>query len=218
MPDLTVTVLTGGAPAKRQVTAWTAAWELFRDQPDVVAARVDGELRDLSYALGDDGAVVEPVAIDSADGRDILRHSTAHVLAQAVQDLFPDARLGIGPPIEDGFYYDFDVAEPFGPEDVTRLETRMRQIVKANQRFSRRVVTDDEAHTLLAGRPLRPASVVEVSTDDPDPRVSLPSIRLRVISCSDLGLMPWVGATAEDSDADQLRRPPPAPLLHDPLG
>jgi len=155
VPDLTVTVLTGGAPAERQVTVGTAALELFRDQPDVVAARVDGELRDLSYALGDDGAVVEPVAIDSADGRDILRHSTAHVLAQAVQDLFPDARLGIGPPIEDGFYYDFDVAEPFGPEDVTRLETRMRQIVKANQRFSRRVVTDDEARTELAGEPYK---------------------------------------------------------------
>ncbi len=88
----------------------------------MIAARVDGELRDLSHELAD-GDRVEPVRIDSADGRDILRHSTAHVLAQAVQELFPEAQLGIGPPITDGFYYDFDVPEPFKPDDVERIET-----------------------------------------------------------------------------------------------
>ena len=120
----------------------------------MIAARVDGELRDLSRELAD-GDRVEPVPIDSADGRDILRHSTAHVLAQAVQDLFPEARLGIGPPIADGFYYDFDVAEPFKPDDVERIESRMRKIVKEGQRFDRRVVTDAEARDELAAEPYK---------------------------------------------------------------
>ena len=86
----------------------------------VIAARVNGELRDLAAPLAD-GDAVEPVEIASEDGRSILRHSTAHVLAQAVQDLFPQAKLGIGPPIENGFYYDFDVPQPFGPADLDRL-------------------------------------------------------------------------------------------------
>ena len=85
-----------------------------------------------------DGDEVEGVAIDSADGRDILRHSTAHVMAQAVQQLLPDARLGIGPPVENGFYYDFDVETPFVPEDLVKIESAMRKIIKENQRFERR--------------------------------------------------------------------------------
>ncbi|MDQ3416189.1 MAG: threonine--tRNA ligase, partial [Actinomycetota bacterium] len=112
MPDLTVTVLIAGEPAERTVATGTKAWELFSDDRDVVAAQVDGELRDLAHELVG-GTTVAPVSISSADGRDILRHSTAHVLAQAVQDLFPDAKLGIGPPVQDGFYYDFDLADPF---------------------------------------------------------------------------------------------------------
>ena len=95
------------------------------------------------------------MAIDSRDGRDILRHSTAHVMAQAVQDLFPDAKLGIGPPIENGFYYDFDVETPFVPEDLDKIETRMRKIIKEGQRFSRRVTTDADALDELAGRALQ---------------------------------------------------------------
>ncbi|MFL6061845.1 MAG: threonine--tRNA ligase, partial [Marmoricola sp.] len=132
----------------------TKAWELFKDEPSVIAARVDGVLRDLSYEVAD-GEDVEGVLIDSADGRDILRHSTAHVLAQAVQDLFPDAKLGIGPPIENGFYYDFDVETPFVPEDLEKLETRMRKIIKDNQRFSRRVTTDEDALVELADEPYK---------------------------------------------------------------
>ena len=120
----------------------------------MVAARVGGALRDLAHELAD-GDEVEPVAIDSADGRDILRHSTAHVLAQAVQDLFPDARLGIGPPIENGFYYDFDVETPFVPEDLEKIETRMRKIIKENQRFERRPVSDDDAHRRADRRALQ---------------------------------------------------------------
>jgi threonyl-tRNA synthetase len=120
----------------------------------VIAARVNGELRDLACALAD-GDVVEPVAIGSDDGRYILRHSTAHVMAQAVQDLFPQAKLGIGPPVENGFYYDFDVDRPFTPEDLKAIEGRMRQIVKQGQRFSRRVVTDEQAAAELAAEPYK---------------------------------------------------------------
>jgi threonyl-tRNA synthetase len=119
-----------------------------------IAARVNGELRDLAWRLAD-GDLVEPVTISSRDGLNILRHSTAHVLAQAVQDLFPQARLGIGPPIENGFYYDFDVPAAFTPEDLKSIEQKMRQIVKDGQRFSRRVVTDDEARAELAGEPYK---------------------------------------------------------------
>jgi len=136
------------------VTTGTKAWELFAEDTDVIAARVDDVLKDLSYELAD-GDVVESVEIHSADGHDILRHSTAHVMAQAVQDLFPDAKLGIGPPIENGFYYDFDVETPFVPEDLDKIETRMRKIIKEGQRFSRRVTTDADALAELAGEPYK---------------------------------------------------------------
>jgi len=152
--DLTVTLLSAGEPAQQKVTAGSKAWELFADDRDVVAARVGGELRDLSYDLAD-GDEVEPVPIGSDDGRDILRHSTAHVMAQAVQDLFPDAKLGIGPPVQDGFYYDFDVDRPFHPEDLDAISTRMRKIIKAGQRFSRRAVSDADARDELRAEPYK---------------------------------------------------------------
>jgi len=152
--DLRVIVVSSGAAAERTVTTGTKAWELFADDDSVIAARVDGDLRDLAYELAD-GDRVEPVANDSDDGRAILRHSTAHVMAQAVQELFAEAKLGIGPPVTDGFYYDFDVAEPFHPDDVERIETRMRKIIKEGQRFSRRVVTEDEARAELADEPYK---------------------------------------------------------------
>ncbi|HWJ11352.1 MAG TPA: threonine--tRNA ligase [Nocardioides sp.] len=136
------------------VTTGTKAWELFRDDADVIAARVGGQLKDLSYELGD-GDEVEGVPLGSPDGLDILRHSTAHVLAQAVQQLFPEARLGIGPPIQDGFYYDFDVPVPFVPEDLVKLEAAMRKIIKENQRFDRRVTTDEDALVELADEPYK---------------------------------------------------------------
>ncbi|MBT8225874.1 MAG: threonine--tRNA ligase [Dactylosporangium sp.] len=103
----------------------------------VVVRDPDGQLRDLDWAPEVD-VEVEPVALSSRDGLTVLRHSAAHVLAQAVQDVFPEAKLGIGPPIEHGFYYDFAVAKPFQPEDLTRLERRMQEIIKAGQRFRRR--------------------------------------------------------------------------------
>ncbi|MEN3361923.1 MAG: threonyl-tRNA synthetase [Mycobacteriales bacterium] len=108
------------------------------------------ELRDLVWAP-DVAAEVEPVPLDSPAGRDVLRHSTAHVLAQAVQGLFPGTLLGIGPPIEDGFYYDFLPERPFQQDDLAAIERRMREIVSADQRFVRRPVTDDEARAELAG-------------------------------------------------------------------
>jgi threonyl-tRNA synthetase len=154
MPDLTVTVVDPvGARADRAVADGTTAAELFTDR-SVVVARVAGRLTDLTHVLAD-GDVVEAVRIDSEDGRAVLRHSTAHVLAQAVQSLFPTARLGIGPPITDGFYYDFDVERPFTPEDLAALEKRMQEIVKAGQRFSRRVVTEVQARTELAAEPYK---------------------------------------------------------------
>ncbi|MET9021680.1 threonine--tRNA ligase [Actinopolymorpha sp. NPDC004070] len=157
MSEITVTVVRSGERAEAEVTTGTTAGEALGVEPGdrtVVAARVGGELRDLAWPLSA-GDEVEPVAIDSADGRAILRHSTAHVLAQAVQELYPEAKLGIGPPVENGFYYDFDVAEPFHPDDFKRLEKRMQEIVKEGQSFSRRVVGDDDARTELADEPYK---------------------------------------------------------------
>ena len=139
---------------ERTTTTGTKAWELFSESPDVIAVRVDGALKDLSYVLAD-GDEVEAVEMSSSDGRDILRHSTAHVLAQAVQQLYPAAKLGIGPPITDGFYYDFDVETPFVPEDLVKIESAMRKIIKENQRFERRVTTDADALVELADEPYK---------------------------------------------------------------
>ena len=113
-------------------------FELFTDR-SVVAMRVNGELKDLATTVTE-ADVVEPVTIDSPDGLAILRHSTAHVLAQAVQSVNPEAKLGIGPPVTDGFYYDFDVATPFQPEDLKAIEKEMDRIIRSGQRFQRRVV------------------------------------------------------------------------------
>ncbi|MFI6299902.1 threonine--tRNA ligase [Nonomuraea sp. NPDC050790] len=143
------------AGAERVVAAGTTYGEaLEADGRTVVAARVNGELRDLAahVAAGD---LVEPVEIGSPDGRAIVRHSTAHVMAQAVQELFPEARLGIGPPVENGFYYDFDVPQAFQPDDLKRVEKRMREIVKQGQLFSRRVVSDEDARAELAAEPYK---------------------------------------------------------------
>jgi threonyl-tRNA synthetase len=120
----------------------------------VIAARINGALRDLDRELAD-GDIVEGVALGSPDGLAILRHSTAHVLAQAVQGLFPQARLGIGPPVENGFYYDFGVPDPFSPEDLKGIERQMRQIIRQGQRFRRRVVTGPQAREELAAEPFK---------------------------------------------------------------
>jgi threonyl-tRNA synthetase len=147
-------ILAGSEHVVEAGTTAGAALLAVGSGPDVIAARVNGELRDLDSPVAD-GDVVEPVGIASDDGRYILRHSAAHVMAQAVQELFPQAKLGIGPPVENGFYYDFDVDRPFTPEDLKAIEGRMRQIVKQGQQFSRRVVTDEQAQAELAAEPYK---------------------------------------------------------------
>jgi threonyl-tRNA synthetase len=136
------------------VTTGTTAAELFAGRRSIIAARVAGELKDLTYEVKD-GETVEGVEISSEDGLNILRHSTAHVMAQAVQELFPEAKLGIGPPVKDGFYYDFDVEKPFTPEDLKAVEKKMQEIQKRGQKFARRVVTDEAAREELADEPYK---------------------------------------------------------------
>lgn len=134
----------------------------------VVVRDADGALKDLSWIPTED-VEVEPVAADTEDGRSVIRHSAAHVLAQAVQQEFPDAKLGIGPPIKDGFYYDFRVDRPFTPEDLAKLESRMKKIIKGAQRFSRRVVEIDEARVELAKEPFKLELISDKSgIDDPE--------------------------------------------------
>ncbi|MBC3992785.1 threonine--tRNA ligase [Streptomyces buecherae] len=154
MSDVRVIIQRDSEREERVVTTGTTAAALFEGERSVVAARVAGELKDLAYEVAD-GDAVEPVDITSEDGLNILRHSTAHVMAQAVQELFPEAKLGIGPPIRDGFYYDFDVETPFHPDDLKRIEKKMQEIQKRGQRFSRRAVSDEAAREELADEPYK---------------------------------------------------------------
>ena len=154
MPDVTISVVRAEGSHAVTLPAESTAADAVADGRQVVVARINGELRDLATVL-QDGDTVEAVTVDSAEGLAVLRHSTAHVLAQAVQDTFPDAKLGIGPPVRDGFYYDFSVETPFTPEDLKTLEKRMQQIVKSGQQFRRRVVTESEARHELAGEPFK---------------------------------------------------------------
>ncbi|MBQ0992630.1 threonine--tRNA ligase [Micromonospora sp. H61] len=133
----------------------------------VVVRDPEGQLRDLDWAPAEE-TVVEPVTLESPDGLNVLRHSTAHVLAQAVQDIFPEAKLGIGPPIENGFYYDFDVEKPFQPDDLSKLEKRMQEIIKSGQRFRRRRFGSlDEARSELADEPFK-LELIEVKGEGLD--------------------------------------------------
>ncbi len=135
------------------MSAQKTGFELFTDR-NVVAMRVNGELHDLASAIVESD-VVEPVLLDSPDGLAILRHSAAHVTAQAVQQINPTAKLGIGPPITDGFYYDFDVDVPFTPDDVKAIDKAMERIIRSGQRYERRVVSEDEARAELADEPYK---------------------------------------------------------------
>jgi threonyl-tRNA synthetase len=132
----------------------TTAFDKVGGDRSVVVARINGELKDLATPVTDDD-VVEPVSVHTAEGLAVLRHSAAHVLAQAVQQAFPEAKLGIGPPIKDGFYYDFGVERPFTPDDLADLEKRMVAIIKSGQRFQRRVVAEDDAVRELASEPFK---------------------------------------------------------------
>jgi threonyl-tRNA synthetase len=146
-----VQIFVDGAP--KEVSEGSDGFGLFEDK-SVIALRVNSELRDLSHKLSA-GDQVSGVHISSEDGLAILRHSTAHVMAQAVQEIFDPAKLGIGPPIKDGFYFDFDVEESFKPEDLKRIEKRMKELVGKSQRFVRREVSDEEARELMKDEPYK---------------------------------------------------------------
>jgi len=140
--------------AAQKVEADQRPTHIFADNREVVVCRVNGALRDLWTELAE-GDVVESVLISSPDGLAVLRHSTAHVMAQAVQEVYANTRLGIGPPIKDGFYYDFDPVNTFNPDDLVKIESAMRKIVKEGQRFRRRVTTEAEALKELADEPYK---------------------------------------------------------------
>jgi threonyl-tRNA synthetase len=153
-----------------QAAETTTGFELFSDR-SVVAMRVAGELRDLAASVLA-GEIAEPVLISSPDGLNILRHSAAHVAAQALQSINPQAKLGIGPPITDGFYYDFDVQTPLTPDDLKAIDKAMERIIKSGQRFARRVVTEDEARAELANE-LIGLKGGSTSSEDTDSAVEL---------------------------------------------
>ncbi|WP_062386989.1 threonine--tRNA ligase [Demequina iriomotensis] len=159
MPSVNATI----DGVERELEAGTTGTDLFADRKDVVVMRVDGALWDLAREVPS-GATVEAVPVSDPDGLMVLRHSTAHVLAQAVQQVNPDAKLGVGPPIENGFYYDFDVETPFTPEDLKALEKQMQRIVKEGQLFVRREVTREEALAELSHEPYK----CELLTHDTD--------------------------------------------------
>ena len=140
--------------AVRSVEADQKPTQIFADNKEIVVCKVNGQLKDLWTDLND-GDVVEGVSISSPEGLAVLRHSTAHVMAQAVQQTFAQTRLGIGPPITDGFYYDFDPQQPFTPEDLEKIESAMRKIVKDGQRFKRRVTNEADALKELAHEPYK---------------------------------------------------------------
>jgi threonyl-tRNA synthetase len=138
----------------QKVSSETRPTQIFAEDKSVVVCRINGDLKDLWTEIFD-GDVIESVTISSPDGLAVLRHSTAHVMAQAVQQTFPETKLGIGPPITDGFYYDFDPKVPFNPEDLEKIESVMRKIVKDGQRFRRRVTTEEDALKELAQEPYK---------------------------------------------------------------
>ena len=138
----------------KEVAADLTGVQLFADDKDIVAVRINGQPRDL-YTPLHDGDSVEPIELASEDGLAIMRHSATHVMAQAVQEIRPDAKLGIGPVIKDGFYYDFDVEQPFTPDDLKEIEKRMKRIIKSSQRFQRRVVSEEGARAEEQGQPYK---------------------------------------------------------------
>ena len=153
MSDAAQLQLTVDSAPRTEIQGTTAA-DLYADQREVLVAHINGELKDLSTELSD-GDVVERVLVSDPEGLEVLRHSTAHVMAQAVQQLRPDAKLGIGPYITDGFYFDFDVDEPFTPEDLKKIEKSMLKIVNKSQLFQRRAVDEDEARQEMADEPYK---------------------------------------------------------------
>lgn len=152
MAEETILITVNDEP--QHVEAHVTGTELFSEDKNIIAVRLNGQLRDL-YTPLHDGDTVESVALDSEDGIAIMRHSATHVMAQAVQEIRPDAKLGVGPVIKDGFYYDFDVDTPFTPDDLKQIEKRMQRIIKESQSFRRRVVTEEEARKEEENQPYK---------------------------------------------------------------
>jgi threonyl-tRNA synthetase len=152
MAEQTISITLNGE--LKEVEATQTGTDLFSDDKNIIAVRLNGKPRDL-YTPLHDGDNVESIALDSEDGLAIMRHSATHVMAQAVQEIRPDAKLGIGPVITDGFYYDFDVDKPFTPEDLKEIEQHMKRIIKSSQSFRRRVVSEDEARVEEADQPYK---------------------------------------------------------------
>lgn len=152
MAQETISIVLDGQ--SQQINSQDTGVELFQDDKNIIAIRLNGELRDL-YTPLHDGDTVEPVNLDSEDGLAIMRHSATHVMAQAVQEIYPDAKLGIGPVIANGFYYDFDLGSSFTPEDLKEIEKRMQRIIKSSQSFRRRAVTEEEARAEEADQPYK---------------------------------------------------------------
>jgi len=148
----TISITVDGAA--RTVESDQRPTHIYSESKEIVVCKINGVLRDLWTDLAD-GDFLEGISISSPDGLAVLRHSTAHVMAQAVQQVFSGTRLGIGPPITDGFYYDFDPANPFNPDDLEKIESAMRKIVKDGQRFKRRVTNEADALKELASEPYK---------------------------------------------------------------
>ena len=171
MSSMSITIAADGVSQQRVTDTTTTGLDLFGDDRMIVAVRVNERAsRPQSHAAGrrDRRAGLDR----SPDGLNILRHSTAHVAAQAVQSLQPDAKLGIGPPITDGFYYDFDVATPFTPDDLRDIEKAMIKIIKERQRFRRRAVSDDEARVELASEPYKLELITDKASASDDDEAS----------------------------------------------
>ena len=142
MSDQIISITLNGEA--KEVKSSDTGVQLFEDDKNIIAVRLNGQPRDL-YTPLNDGDSVEPIALDSPDGLAIMRHSATHVMAQAVQEIRPDAKLGIGPVIDNGFYYDFDVDEPFTPEDLKDIEKEMNKIVKENLHLERKELSRADA-------------------------------------------------------------------------
>ena len=164
---MSITIAADGVSQQRVTDTTTTGLDLFGRDRTIVAARINGELWDLHRTLPEQ-AFVEPVTMNSPEGLNIMRHSAAHVVAQAVQSLHPDAKLGIGPPITDGFYYDFDVTSPFTPDDLRQLEKAMTKIIKERQRFRRRAVSEEEARAELASEPYKLELIADRANATPE--------------------------------------------------
>ena len=149
--SINVSIVRAGESNQQTFETTITGLDLFGEDRSIVAMKLNGETKDLAHEVAD-GDLIEPIEISSEEGLAILRHSAGHVTAQALQQIFTEAKLGIGPPITDGYYYDFQV-DPLTPDDLKSIEKQMTRIIKEKQRFVRRVVSDEQAREELAAEP-----------------------------------------------------------------